>query len=214
MFSRPAFAAILIGLAPLLFSCGPAVRPAADGSLPLLPAQEVTQRLRPGLLGEYFAFDHALTNFPGLGDTDRPAFVRIDPQVAFDPTPGSFHAAKLTDHFFVRWSGVLTVPQTGIYTLYTVSDDGSRLWIDEKLIVDSGGLHSMIKATGEVNLGGGTHTIRIEYFESGGDAGCVVGWKTPGGQQGPIPAEVLFMTKTRRTSPGTKKPGKTGSGRK
>lgn len=84
----------------------------------------------------------------------------------------------------------------GIWTFYTESDDGSRLYIDGSLVVDNGGLHGMEERSGAVQLRAGEHEIKIDFFENGGGAGCKASWEGPGTGKQIIPAGALFHRKS------------------
>lgn len=71
--------------------------------------------------------------------------------------------------FGVVLEGYLEVPETDTYTLYTYSDDGSKLYVGDQLLVDSDGRHSAKYIYGTTILAKGKHQIRIEYFEGGGN---------------------------------------------
>ena len=66
-----------------------------------------------------------------------------------------------------------------MYTFFTESDDGSRLYIGDEMIVDNDGLHAMQERSGEIALGAGKHSIRVEFFERGGGAGIIVRFQGP-----------------------------------
>jgi len=124
-----------------------------------------------GLLGEYFTSKDC---------SGKPLFTRIDPKLDFDW--GGKAPAQGMDHkrFAIRWTGLIQVPETGNYTLFTTSDDGSMLYIDDKLVVDNSGQHGALAIGGEVTLkAGSSHRIRIDYQQSGGDASMRIGWKDP-----------------------------------
>jgi hypothetical protein len=74
------------------------------------------------------------------------------------------------DHIAASINGFVNVPADGMWTVGTVSDDGSKLWIDEELVADNDGLHGDRKRTGDVDLLAGWHKIRVEFFERGGGA--------------------------------------------
>jgi hypothetical protein len=65
----------------------------------------------------------------------------------------------------------VVIPQTGCYQFSLESDDGSRLYLDNELIVDNEGDHGMEKKTGIANLQKGWHSIRIMYYNAGGGFG-------------------------------------------
>ena len=138
-----------------------------------------------GLRGEYF------DNMDLSGD---PVVTRVDPQVSFDWGGGSPAPDLPSDHFSVRWTGTLTAPTTGDYELGTTSDDGSRLYLDDRLVVDNWGDHPPRQRTATVHLDAGPHTIRVDYYENGGGAMVVLGWREPGAAE---PIDVQLTTTTR-----------------
>jgi|GEM_PF-813362 len=95
------------------------------------------------------------------------------------------------DLFGFRYDGYINIPQTGFYDFYTRSDDGSRLWIDEQLVVDNDGLHGAKDGRGTLGLAAGWHRIRVGFFERTGGEILEVSWKMPGGVRGPIPDSAL-----------------------
>jgi alpha-L-fucosidase len=66
------------------------------------------------------------------------------------------------------FDGVLSIPQTGLWRFATTSDDGSRVWIGDRLVIDNDGLHGAVRAEGAVVLEAGFHMVRIAWFDSGG----------------------------------------------
>lgn len=150
--------------------------------------------LRAGLVGEYYDIGEELDDFPALGEK-KPVVRRADKRVAFDSTDGAFPGTSLEEHFFVRWTGVLWVPKEGKYTLYTESDDGSRLFIGTTQVVLNGGLHPMEEQSGQIDLKAGRNEIKIEFFENGGGAGCKVSWEGPDLPKQLIPSRALWHKK-------------------
>ena len=73
---------------------------------------------------------------------------------------------KAMDHYVMRWRGQIAIPQKGIYTFKTVSDDGSMLYIDSKLVVDNDGLHGARAKKGNTEpLSAGKHDITVTFCE-------------------------------------------------
>ena len=72
------------------------------------------------------------------------------------------------DHYGLRFSGDIQIDTAGSYTFSLLSDDGSRLWIDEELVVDNDGLHGNIELSSVVELEVGSHAIQVDYFEATG----------------------------------------------
>ncbi len=150
--------------------------------------------LVPGLVGEYFALGGAVEDFPKIEADKKPTLKRVDKTINFRSTGPTFPDTKLDNHFAIRWTGIIKIPQDGKYTFFLESDDGSRLLIDGKIVVDNGGLHDMQEQSDSVELKAGEHEIRIDYFENENDggAGCVLCWKSKDQARAVVPASVLF----------------------
>jgi hypothetical protein len=69
------------------------------------------------------------------------------------------------DHFAIQYKGFISVPETGIYTFYLKSDDGSKLYLDGELLIDNDGSHDTATKTGMKALKKGMHPVQIDYFE-------------------------------------------------
>ncbi|MCV2486716.1 family 20 glycosylhydrolase [Flavobacterium sp. SH_e] len=72
---------------------------------------------------------------------------------------------KLERYIGLKFDGYIFIPETGNYTFSTLSDDGSKLFIDDELIVDNDGIHWMNEAYGAVKLEKGFHKLNISYFD-------------------------------------------------
>jgi len=88
--------------------------------------------------------------------------LNIPPQ---DFTKGFPGVTNRFEWFAIRYTGTFTVSRSGNYAFRLVSDDGSRLYIDNRLVIDNDGTHPARSAQGNVNLTPGTHNIRVEYFQ-------------------------------------------------
>lgn len=69
------------------------------------------------------------------------------------------------DHYAIQYKGFISVPETGIYTFYLKSDDGSKLYMDGELLIDNDGSHDTSTKTGTKALKKGMHPVQIDYFE-------------------------------------------------
>lgn len=96
------------------------------------------------------------------------------------------------DKFCFVFEGYLDIKRSGVYTLYTDSDDGSDLWIDDVKVVDNDGDHNGAEAGGKAALKKGFHKIKVRYFDSGGDNSLQVSIQPEGGKQEPIPSSMLY----------------------
>ncbi|AIQ11562.1 glycosyl hydrolase [Paenibacillus durus] len=98
--------------------------------------------------------------------------------------------------YSVRWQGRIQTPVTGNYTIKAVSDDGVRVWIGGKLIIDSWMPQNDVAREGSIKLKGDTrYDIKVEYFENKGKADIKLLWKGPDWQEEVIPPNVLFLPK-------------------
>jgi beta-glucosidase len=121
-----------------------------------------------GLRGEYFD-NNALTG--------TPRFVRTDARVDFGWTLNSPGRGIPYDWYSVRWTGRLVVPPSGARRIGVEGNDGYRLYIDGKLTIDNWVKQSYHARLADVRLmPGSTHDIRLEYFESTGNARVKLIW--------------------------------------
>jgi hypothetical protein len=67
--------------------------------------------------------------------------------------------------FGIEYSGAFKPVKTGKYFFKLVSDDGSKLYIDGKLIIDNDGAHGASSKKGEIFLDDSRHSIKIDYFQ-------------------------------------------------
>jgi beta-glucosidase len=120
-----------------------------------------------GLTGEYF------TNKNLEGE---PFKVRVDTIINFSWDWETPFADFPGDKFSVRWSGYLKVDKTDNYTIDVSSDDGVRLYLDEKLIIDDWSDHAEMTNSYSTNLEAGKfYKIKLEFYENGGAAICRLG---------------------------------------
>ena len=96
------------------------------------------------------------------------------------------------DHFGLEFKGVIRIPEPGIYRFHTRSDDGSRLYIGDSLVVDNDGSHSVRIAGGAIGLRDGYHPFRLLYFENRSGQTLEVRYAGLGIPEQPLPAEMLF----------------------
>ena len=145
---------------------------AADGPVyDLVPAAVLSFDGKPGLLAEYF--DNS--------NLEGPAFeTRIDPSV--DSNWMSRPIPNLSDRqFSVRWTGEVTARKTGDHVLAVTGDDGYRLYLDDRLIIDRWtGRGPETKAISWKLVAGRAYRIRLDYFQSGGGAEASLLWSEPG----------------------------------
>jgi len=94
----------------------------------------------------------------------------LDPEISHHAPEFQRVQRESQNRFSAEWTGYLDIPQTAEYQFLTESDDGSWLWIDDKLVVDNGGMHGLQKVGGQIHLAVGLHKITLRYVQFGGEA--------------------------------------------
>jgi len=147
-------------------------------------APDTPAATEPGPTAAYYELDNpqVLPDFSTL----EPYLVEVVSDVNYPSTNGNFAGSGLSNDFGVVFSGFIEVPVDDWYTLYTDSDDGSTLYIGEELVVSNDGLHGMRERSGMLALQAGRHAVRVEFFERGGGAGCIVSIEGGGMDKQPV----------------------------
>ncbi|MBK7300768.1 MAG: hypothetical protein IPI79_10780 [Moraxellaceae bacterium] len=120
--------------------------------------------------GEIYLLATGTSKLPDFNTLEPPigtlftSAIDIDARPFTEPFPGV--PSDRFEDFGVRYQGPLTISEAGDYNFRIISDDGSKLFIDDVLVINHDGLHgpsSSARAT--VNLNKGVHTLRVEYFQ-------------------------------------------------
>jgi alpha-D-xyloside xylohydrolase len=123
-----------------------------------------------GLSGEYYngeKFDNLKKN-------------RTDSIIDFNWGQNSPMPELQHDNYTIRWSGKIEVPSTGDYTFVVSSDDGSSLWVDNKLIINDWKQHATETHTGTIHLEANKkYAMKLEYLEIIGGANISLKWIVP-----------------------------------
>ncbi len=98
-------------------------------------------------------------------------------------------------NFALQFDAFIQIDKQGRYTFYISSNDGSKLYIDGRLLIDNDGEHGPKQLGGSVHLSPGKHAIRAEYFQSGGSKTLQVAYNSETISYQPVPGSALFLTK-------------------
>lgn len=158
-------------------------------ALGLLMRQALAQT---GLKGEYYNG----TNF------EEKVLTRVDPEIHFNwfqqsPAPGVNQS-----YFSVRWTGKLLAPASGKYEFSARVDDGIRVWIGQRKIIDGWALHDNAAFKGTVVLEAGKYyELRVDYFNAMLEGTINLLWDIPeeskpllGTSAKPISGKYLYQT--------------------
>ena len=102
------------------------------------------------------------------------------------------YSTENRENYGIQFEGLVKVPEEGLYTFYTSSDDGSRLSIGDEVVVNNDGLHAVQRKSGLVRLPAGLHPVTISFFEQGGDEELVIFWEGPGFSLQVVPEDAWF----------------------
>jgi len=139
-----------------------------------------------GLSVEYFTGEDYLA-----GD---PVVTQVDPEIDFNWNEEAPDAGIDREQFSARWRGEISIPVDGKYIFILNSNDGSRLYLDGRLLVNDWSNHGRRDTAGSIELVAGTYPIRVEFYQDGGNAGISVSWASDLIDQQVIPAAVLSST--------------------
>ncbi|MGH7456884.1 MAG: PA14 domain-containing protein, partial [bacterium] len=127
------------------------------------------------------------------GDWDRlPDFKRLKAVKNGVLANFDFSPRKEVERFGFEYTGFIQVLETGVYAFFTDSDDGSRLYIGDTLVVNNDGLHGMHEERGVMALAAGLHPIRVTFFEKTGGDDLEVNYQSLKQGKQPIPEAMLF----------------------
>jgi beta-glucosidase len=134
----------------------------------VVPAEFLSSPAGPGLVGQYYA-NNTLSG--------EPRFVRTDARVDFGWTLNSPGQGIPFDWYSVRWTGSITIPPGGVQRIGVEGNDGYRLYIDDRLIIDNWAKRSYGARLVDAAFAPGTrHALRLEFFESTGPARVRLVW--------------------------------------
>ncbi len=145
-----------------------------------------------GLFGEYF------NNI----DFSASRLTRTDSTVNFNWGGGSPASPVGSDTFSVRWTGQVQPRYSETYTFYTTADDGIRLWVDGKQIINNFVDQAPTERSGSITLEAGKkYDIRVEYYENGGAAVAQLAWSSPSQAKQIIPQSQLYSPASAPAAP-------------
>ncbi|GAA3850242.1 hypothetical protein GCM10022227_04130 [Streptomyces sedi] len=169
-----------------------ASRDAAD-----IPPQE------PGVTLRSFDVGSPLEQLCTLKAGQTPNVDKLMPVIDWESTEDF----GLEDYFVSQVIGNIDIPEDGDYAFRLISDDGSRLTVDDQLVIDHDGLHSAEPKDGSVQLTAGYHSLRVDYFDASAEQRLTLQWRPPGAEEFvTVPNDVLSTDAdvVRVTAPGQK----------
>jgi|GEM_PF-889910 len=141
--------------------------------------------LSPGLHYRYYE-----GSFSRVADIDRsaPNGEGIMMHFALKPRPG-------VEEFGYVYDGYILVPADGVYTFYLKSNDGSKLYINQRELIDNDGPHGAFEKSATIALKKGAYPILVRYFQAGASKTLILSWSGATMEKQELTGEVLFHKK-------------------
>jgi cytochrome c len=141
----------------------------------MVPGKIEAHTEKPGIAINFYKFIETISDFPDINDEMLPMASGV-----MNALHGTGDELGQGDNFAIHASGFINLEKTTNVVFRLVSDDGSRLFIDSKLVINHGGIHGMVAKDGEMNLKAGKHPFRVEYYQGTGGKGLSLQWRPHG----------------------------------
>lgn len=133
--------------------------------------------LLPGSIVKVYDIPKNIDKMPAIPDTKKPKQAGILPN--FDNVSGG-DFKELEDNFGMVATGFIKIDKDGTYTFHIWSDDGSKLYMNGKQVIDNDGLHGAEYGEVSISMTKGYYPFRLEYFQGAGGRFLSYNWKKPG----------------------------------
>jgi len=121
---------------------------------------------------KYWYYEGAWKNLPD--------FDKLKPITSGEASDFELSVARRTMNCGIKFEGYLRIETDGNYSFHTTSDDGSKLWVNDKVVVNNDGIHAPQTKSGKVKLTKGTHKITVGVFNGGAGFELGVEFDGPG----------------------------------
>lgn len=181
------------------------VGPYCDGQIPLIQQERLLQ------LGKWLKVNGEAIYGSGMythaTEEIDVELNRTDAEINFDWVRNSPGKPITEDNFTATWTGFIQSVYNEEYLFEAVADDGIRVWIDDKLVIDnwintSQGTQSNVMeagkgtaADGKISLSAGKkYSIRIEYVETSQNAHAYIWWSSASQRKQLVPTKCLYKS--------------------
>lgn len=131
-----------------------------------------------GLRAEYFEIKPWVRSYTQIDFDSEPVATGVVGQLKMSGSD-PFWEGGPEHRFAARYTGELDVSDTGTYTIYLTSDDGSAVYLDGVKIIDNDGAHAPVEKSVEIELDAGHHELEVVYFEKNGGQTLKLEWEGP-----------------------------------
>jgi hypothetical protein len=167
-----------------------------------LPAQAAVPPQEPGVTLRVFDVQVELDRLCTLKSGQTPNIDKLMPNINWTGTDFG-----IEDFFVSEATGNVNITTAGSYTFRLTSDDGSRMSLDNTVLINNDGLHGPAAVEGTVSLTTGYHGFKIEQFDRAGGQQVTLEWRPPGASAFSVVPNSALSTDSgvvRVTAPGRK----------
>ncbi|HZZ78202.1 MAG TPA: c-type cytochrome [Gemmataceae bacterium] len=154
-----------------------------------------------GFSGANMKYSYYEGDYQKLPDFDKLKPVKTGITSDFD-----LGVARRNNDWAIKFEGYLKVENAGNYTFHTNSDDGSKLWIGDKLVVNNDGIHPPQAKSSKIKLAKGTHKVIVGFFQGGGGFELTVDFEGPGLGRQLLGPHIMLTEKPEPVAKGNKDP--------
>jgi len=178
------------------------------------------QTEKQGIALNVYQLEEGFKDFPAIDAKTIPLLSGSANVLHLNNFDFGYNMEEVKGNFAIGASGILTLKETTNIVFRLVASDGSRLYIDNSLVVENTGAAGTVPQEGEVNLKAGKHSLKIEYFKRGerGQKRLSLQWRPYGSSEySVVPAALLSyrerdVKKTLEADNGPKIPASPGDG--
>jgi hypothetical protein len=157
----------------------------------------------PGVTLRVYDLQTSLSRLCTLKAAQTPNVDKLMPTINWTTTA----QFGIGDYFLSEVTGNINIATAGTYAFRLTTDDGSRLRIDDTLVINHDGLHGATPKDGSIQLGTGYHALRIDHFDNTVDQRITLEWQPPGATAFTVVPNSVLSTDAgvvRVTAPGRK----------
>jgi hypothetical protein len=121
-----------------------------------------------------------------------PDFSKLTPKLTGITEVPDIGMALKTDNFAVQFDGFVYINKEGMYNIYSISDDGSKVFLNDELIINSDGAHGSVPEAYIMPLKKGYYPVKVLYFENSGGQVLNIGYWTDGNEPKAFTKDMLF----------------------
>ncbi len=154
--------------------------------------KEWPEQPTPGVAVNLYKLGDMLKLYDEVPENYQPVLVGVVPTIHVH---NRADFGEFNTNIYVEFKGSIHVEKAGSKHFRLVSDDGSKLFINGKQVIDNDGYHGADPKDGEVNLKAGANDFKIQMFQGTGGAAVSLQWTNEQGEMEVVPASAFTYSK-------------------